>query len=95
MDSAVQSQRFAVVDTETTGLDPQSCRMLQLGIVIARSDGSIESEFVTYVRQDLPGFGKLGAFDGHPMIEHFKFLQAHTTRTPKMTIPSQIGRAHV
>jgi 5-methyltetrahydropteroyltriglutamate--homocysteine methyltransferase len=24
----------------------------------------------------------------HPMIEHFKFLKAHTTRTPKMTIPS-------
>jgi 5-methyltetrahydropteroyltriglutamate--homocysteine methyltransferase len=31
---------------------------------------------------------KLGAFDGHPMIEHFKFLAAHTKRTPKMTIPS-------
>ena len=31
---------------------------------------------------------KLGAFEGHPMIEHFKFLQAHTRRTPKMTIPS-------
>jgi 5-methyltetrahydropteroyltriglutamate--homocysteine methyltransferase len=31
--------------------------------------------------------GKLG-FDGHPMIEHFKFVQAHTKRTPKMTIPS-------
>jgi 5-methyltetrahydropteroyltriglutamate--homocysteine methyltransferase len=31
--------------------------------------------------------GKLG-FGGHPMIEHFKFVQARTTRTPKMTIPS-------
>jgi 5-methyltetrahydropteroyltriglutamate--homocysteine methyltransferase len=31
---------------------------------------------------------KLGAFDGHPMIEHFKFLAAHTKATPKMTIPS-------
>jgi 5-methyltetrahydropteroyltriglutamate--homocysteine methyltransferase len=31
--------------------------------------------------------GKLG-FDGHPMLEHFKFLQAHTKRTPKMTIPA-------
>jgi methionine synthase II (cobalamin-independent) len=30
---------------------------------------------------------KLG-FAGHPMIEHFKFLAAHTRRTPKMTIPS-------
>jgi 5-methyltetrahydropteroyltriglutamate--homocysteine methyltransferase len=32
--------------------------------------------------------GKLGAFTGHPMIEHFKFVAAHTTRTAKMTIPS-------
>ncbi len=32
--------------------------------------------------------GKLGSFDGHPMIDHFKFVQAHTGRTPKMTIPS-------
>jgi 5-methyltetrahydropteroyltriglutamate--homocysteine methyltransferase len=31
---------------------------------------------------------KLGRFDGHPMIEHFKFLRAHTKATPKMTIPS-------
>jgi 5-methyltetrahydropteroyltriglutamate--homocysteine methyltransferase len=27
-------------------------------------------------------------FSGHPMIEHFRFLKAHTSRTPKMTIPS-------
>jgi 5-methyltetrahydropteroyltriglutamate--homocysteine methyltransferase len=31
--------------------------------------------------------GKLG-FAGHPMIDHFKFLAAHTTATPKMTIPA-------
>ena len=31
---------------------------------------------------------KLGGFDGHPMIEHFRFLAAHTKQTPKMTIPS-------
>src|SRR5258708_196384 len=30
---------------------------------------------------------KLGDFTGHPMIEHFKFLKAHTKETPKMTIP--------
>ena len=24
----------------------------------------------------------------HPMIDHFRFVKAHTTRTPKMTIPS-------
>jgi 5-methyltetrahydropteroyltriglutamate--homocysteine methyltransferase len=32
--------------------------------------------------------GKLGSFSGHPMIEHFKFVQSHTKATPKMTIPS-------
>jgi 5-methyltetrahydropteroyltriglutamate--homocysteine methyltransferase len=31
---------------------------------------------------------KLGEFSGHPMIEHFRFVQAHTRRTPKMCIPS-------
>jgi len=32
--------------------------------------------------------GKLGSFDGHPMIEHFKFVKSHSKATPKMTIPS-------
>ena len=32
--------------------------------------------------------GKLGSYSTHPMIEHFKFVAAHTKATPKMTIPS-------
>jgi 5-methyltetrahydropteroyltriglutamate--homocysteine methyltransferase len=32
--------------------------------------------------------GKLGAFSGHPMIEHFRFVKEHTRAVPKMTIPS-------
>src|SRR5262249_588977 len=32
--------------------------------------------------------GKLGAFTTHPMIEHFRFVAAHTRAVPKMTIPS-------
>jgi 5-methyltetrahydropteroyltriglutamate--homocysteine methyltransferase len=31
---------------------------------------------------------KLGGYAPHPMIEHFKFVKAHTKQTPKMTIPS-------
>jgi len=31
---------------------------------------------------------RLGGFCGHPMIEHFRFVAAHTKATPKMTIPS-------
>ncbi len=32
--------------------------------------------------------GKLGTFSGHPMLDHFRFVKSHTTRTAKMTIPS-------
>ena len=32
--------------------------------------------------------GKLGGYKPHPMIEHFKFLKAHTQQTPKLTFPS-------
>jgi methionine synthase II (cobalamin-independent) len=32
--------------------------------------------------------GKLGGYRPHPMIEHFKFVKAHTRCTPKITIPS-------
>jgi 5-methyltetrahydropteroyltriglutamate--homocysteine methyltransferase len=32
--------------------------------------------------------GKLGAFSGHPMVEHFRFVRENTRGTAKMTIPS-------
>jgi 5-methyltetrahydropteroyltriglutamate--homocysteine methyltransferase len=32
--------------------------------------------------------GKLGTFSGHPMLEHFKYVAAHSRVVPKMTIPS-------
>jgi 5-methyltetrahydropteroyltriglutamate--homocysteine methyltransferase len=32
--------------------------------------------------------GQLGTFSGHPMLDHFRFVQSHTRETPKMTIPS-------
>ena len=44
--------------------------------------------------------GKVG-FSNHPMLEHFKFLKAHTSRMPKFTIPApsalygRTGRAAV
>jgi 5-methyltetrahydropteroyltriglutamate--homocysteine methyltransferase len=31
---------------------------------------------------------KLGAFRGHPMLAHFRYVAAHAKVTPKMTIPS-------
>jgi 5-methyltetrahydropteroyltriglutamate--homocysteine methyltransferase len=31
--------------------------------------------------------GRLG-FSGHPMLDHFRFIKARTSRTPKVTIPA-------
>jgi len=50
-------------------------------------DDGIAFAAVATRREGVKVTGKLG-FSGHPMIEHFKFLEAHTGRTPKMTIPA-------
>ena len=39
---SLEDIRFAVVDTETTGLSGTDDYVLQLGVVISRSDGTIE-----------------------------------------------------
>ena len=60
------------------GLDGVERHVMDTGIAFAA---------VTTRNEGIRVTGKIG-FSGHPMIEHFKFLKAHTTRTPKMTIPS-------
>jgi methionine synthase II (cobalamin-independent) len=60
------------------GLDGAEKHVMDTGIAFAGVTTRNEGVQVT---------GKLG-FSGHPMIEHFKFVKAHTKRTPKMTIPA-------
>jgi len=60
------------------GLDGVERHVMNTGIAFAAVTTRNEGVRVT---------GKLG-FSGHPMLEHFKFLKAHTQRTPKMTIPA-------
>ena len=60
------------------GLDGVERHVMDTGIAFAAVTTRNEGAQVT---------GKLG-FSGHPMIEHFMFLKAHTKRTPKMTIPA-------
>src|SRR6516162_7385019 len=50
-------------------------------------DSGIAFAAVTTRNEGVKVTGKLG-FTGHPMIEHFKFVKANTSRTPKMTIPA-------
>lgn len=61
----IEAVRFAVVDTETTGLSPDDDRVLQIGIVVTRGDGVIEHQFATYLRRLTWGFGHVGAFHVH------------------------------
>lgn len=57
--------RFAVVDTETTGLSGTDDFVLQLGVVICRSDGTIEEQYETFVKRFFWKPGRLGAFKVH------------------------------
>jgi 5-methyltetrahydropteroyltriglutamate--homocysteine methyltransferase len=57
------------------------------GVSLLDSDHGIQFQGVQTKMQVLRVNGKIG-FSNHPMLEHFKFLKAHTSRTPKMTIPS-------
>jgi len=61
----IDQVRFAVVDTETTGLSTDNDRVLQVGVVVLRGNGAVEKEFVTYVRRLTWGFGHVGAFHIH------------------------------
>ncbi len=60
------------------GLDGIEKHVMETGIAFAA---------VTTRNEGLKVTGKVG-FSGHPMVEHFKFVAAHTERTPKITIPS-------
>ncbi len=57
------------------------------GVEIYSSDHGIQFQGVQTKAQSIRIHGKLG-FSNHPMLEHFKFLKAHTRVVPKMTIPS-------
>lgn len=62
---SLEDIRFAVVDTETTGLSGTDDYVLQLGVVISRSDGTIEEQYETFVRRNFWKPGRLGAFKVH------------------------------
>lgn len=65
MSDSVVSQRFAIVDTETTGLFPANDRVLQVGVVIVRGDGTIERQFATHIKRLVFKPGRLGAHHVH------------------------------
>jgi 5-methyltetrahydropteroyltriglutamate--homocysteine methyltransferase len=57
------------------------------GVELYELDHGIQFHGVQTKMQSIKVTGKIG-FSNHPMLEHFKFLKAHTKVTPKMTIPA-------
>jgi 5-methyltetrahydropteroyltriglutamate--homocysteine methyltransferase len=57
------------------------------GVEIYELDHGIQFQGVQTKPLSIRVKGKID-FSNHPMLEHFKFLKAHTKATPKMTIPS-------
>src|SRR5213592_2628049 len=60
------------------GLDGVERHVMETGVTFAGVKTRAEGVKVT---------GKV-AFSGHPMIEHYKFVAAHTKVMPKITIPA-------
>lgn len=48
-DSPISDQRFAVVDVETSGLEPDRHRVLQVGVVVVLGDGSVVDRWSSLV----------------------------------------------
>ena len=57
------------------------------GVEVYDTDQGIQFRGVQTKAQSLRIVGKVG-FSNHPMLEHFKFLKAHSSVLPKMTIPA-------
>ncbi len=57
------------------------------GVTPFTTEGGIQFHGVQTKQEGIKITSKMG-FAAHPMLEHFKFLKAHTRVTPKMTIPA-------
>ena len=57
------------------------------GVEIYELDHGIQFQGVQTKPKSIRVSGRIG-FSDHPMLEHFRFLKAHTRVMPKMTIPS-------
>ena len=57
------------------------------GVEVVEIDHGIQFQGVQTRPRSIKVTGKID-FSNHPMLEHFKFLKAHTKVMPKMTIPA-------
>jgi len=57
------------------------------GVEVYESDHGIQFQGIQTKARGVRVKGRIG-FSDHPMLDHFRFLKAHTKVMPKMTIPS-------
>jgi 5-methyltetrahydropteroyltriglutamate--homocysteine methyltransferase len=58
------------------------------GVQVVAADHGIQFKGIQTKALALQVDGRIGFPAAHPMLEHFRYLKAHTKVTPKMTIPS-------
>jgi 5-methyltetrahydropteroyltriglutamate--homocysteine methyltransferase len=58
------------------------------GVALEENNKAIQFKGVQSKPQSIRVHGKIRFPATHPMLDHFRFLKAHTSTTPKMTIPS-------
>jgi 5-methyltetrahydropteroyltriglutamate--homocysteine methyltransferase len=58
------------------------------GVEVYDAEQGIQFKGIQTKAQAIRVTGKMGFPSDHPMLAHYKFLQANTKATPKMTIPS-------
>ncbi|CAB4368186.1 MAG: hypothetical protein F2916_05250 [Actinobacteria bacterium] len=63
--SSMRYVSFAVVDFETTGLNPETDRIVQLAVVVINGEGGTLSSFDTIVKPESPAEYQHGAEDIH------------------------------
>jgi len=92
IENAIRKQEAAGLQSITDGEFRRSWWHLDFlwgldGVEKHVMDSGIAFAAVTTRNEGIKVTGKID-FSNHPMIAHFQFLKAHTTRTPKMTIPA-------
>ena len=75
---ALDHVRFGVVDVETNGLSDRRHRILQIGLVIARADGTVLDRWSTYVRPRWWPVARLGPRHIHGIT------RAHLRDAPRL-----------
>ena len=80
-------ERFEELVAEAIDGLPDDILTMLDNVEIYELDHGIQFQGVQTKPRSIRVAGKIG-FSSHPMLEHFKFLKAHTKVTPKMCIPA-------